>query len=224
MNHLAIIMDGNGRWAKKRFRPRIFGHQEGAKNIEKITEFCLNRDIKYLTLYAFSTENWKRPKSEVEFLMDLLERYIKEKRDSYIENKVAFRTIGDISIFSDSLQESIRQLELDSKEDSKITQILALNYGSRDELRRAFLKMKENDIEITEENISKNLDTAFFPEVDMLIRTGGECRLSNFLLWQCAYAELFFSDTLWPDFSVDELDSMVMQFSKRNRKFGGILE
>lgn len=224
INHLSIIMDGNGRWAKNKFRPRIFGHQEGAKNIEKITEFCLKNKIKYLTLYAFSTENWKRPKSEVEFLMDLLERYISEKRDSYISSRVGFRVIGDISIFSEKLQESIRKLESDTGINPDMIQTLALNYGSRDELRRAFLKMRKDDIDITEDNISRNLDTSFLPDVDMLVRTGGECRLSNFLLWQSAYAELFFTDTLWPDFSPKELEAMVMQFSKRNRKFGGILE
>ncbi len=215
-------MDGNGRWAQKRLKPRFFGHQEGAKKIQNITESCLYLGIKYLSLYAFSTENWKRPQKEIDFLIQLLNQYLTQKKQIYLDSNIRFRSIGDISIFPQKLQAKIKELENFTKHCNKLTQILALNYGSKDELRRTFLKLPKNNPIITQESITQSLDTADFPEVDMLIRTGGEQRLSNFLLWQSAYAELFFTKTLWPDFSHKELAQMLEEFSLRQRRFGGI--
>lgn len=221
VRHLAIIMDGNGRWAKSRGKKRYFGHNEGAKKIREITEFCMQIGIKFLTLYAFSTENWRRPKEEVDFLMNLLEKFLKRERKTYLQSQIAFKTIGDISILPIKIQQQIATLEEQTKHFEGLMQILALNYGSKDELRRAFLKLKERP-NIAEEDIEQCLDTAGIPEVDMLIRTGGEQRLSNFLLWQSAYAELFFTKTLWPDFSCNELKAMLEEFSLRQRRFGGV--
>lgn len=215
-------MDGNGRWAKSRGLNRTAGHEEGAKTVRDITTHCSKIGVKYLTLYAFSTENWTRPKLEVEFLMKLLERWFKSELPIYLENNVRFKAIGDLSKFSKSLQKTIKDVEEKTAHCSGLTQVLALNYGSRDELTRAFKKMSENNLEITEENIDASLDTATFGDVDLLIRTSGEIRLSNFLLWQCAYSEMFFTDTLWPDFDSIELDEIIEQFTKRERRFGGI--
>ena len=221
--HIAIIMDGNGRWAKAQNKKRIEGHKVGAEVVKEITTYCANNDeVKYLTLYAFSTENWKRPKMEVEFLMKLLDDYLQKELDTYIKNKVKFEVIGDISKFSKKLQNRINYTKEKTKNFNKLIQILALNYGSRDEITRAVKKLCASNEEITEENINKNLDTANFPDVDLLIRTSGEIRLSNFLLWQVAYAEMFFTPTLWPDFTSKELDEIINNFKKRERRFGGI--
>ena len=221
--HIAIIMDGNGRWAKAQNKKRIEGHKVGAEVVKEITTYCANNDeVKYLTLYAFSTENWKRPKMEVEFLMKLLDDYLQKELDTYIKNKVKFEVIGDISKFSKKLQNRINYTKEKTKNFNKLTQILALNYGSRDEITRAVKKLCASNEEITEENINKNLDTANFPDVDLLIRTSGEIRLSNFLLWQIAYAEMFFTPTLWPDFTPKELEEIINNFKKRERRFGGI--
>jgi undecaprenyl diphosphate synthase len=223
--HLAIIMDGNGRWAQKRGKNRTEGHKKGAEVVQKITKYCaLNPDVKYLTLYAFSTENWKRPKLEVEFLMKLLDKWLKKELDSYIENEVKFETIGDISKLSKTLQNRINKTKEKTKNFTKLTQILALNYGSQDEIVRASNRVLNKNLPLTKENIQKNLDTSLCgaKDVDLLIRTSGEIRLSNFLLWQCAYAEMFFTPTLWPDFDEQELDKIIKQFKKRDRKFGGI--
>jgi len=223
--HLAIIMDGNGRWAQKRGKNRTEGHKKGAEVVQKITKYCaLNPDVKYLTLYAFSTENWKRPKLEVEFLMKLLDKWLKKELDSYIENEVKFETIGDISKLSKTLQNRINKTKEKTKNFTKLTQILALNYGSQDEIVRASNRVLNKNLPLTKENIQKNLDTSLCgaKDVDLLIRTSGEIRLSNFLLWQCAYAEMFFTPTLWPDFDEQELNKIIKQFKKRDRKFGGI--
>lgn len=220
--HVAIIMDGNGRWAKERGLNRTAGHEEGAKVVRNITIHAQNIGIKYLTLFAFSTENWSRPKLEIDFLMKLLERYLKNELPVYIENSVRFKAIGDISKFSKSLQNTIKDTEEKTKHCKGLTQILALNYGSRDEIVRAVKKLNIKNLEITEKNISKNLDTAEFPDIDLLIRTSGEIRLSNYLLWQIAYAELFFTSTLWPDFTTEELDDIISDFGRRERRFGGI--
>ena len=221
--HIAIIMDGNGRWAKKQNKPRIHGHKAGANVVKEITKYCANNpEIKYLTLYAFSTENWKRPKMEVEFLMKLLDEWLKKELDTYIQNEVKFEVIGDISKFSKNLQERIKITKEKTKNFKKLTQILALNYGSRDEIIRAVKKLCSQNLEITQENLAKNLDTSEFPDVDLLIRTSGEIRISNFLLWQIAYAEMFFTKTLWPDFTSDELANIIEEFKKRDRRFGGI--
>ncbi len=221
-HHIAIIMDGNGRWAKSRGLNRTAGHEVGAKAVREITTHCSKIGVKYLTLYAFSTENWTRPKLEVEFLMKLLERWFKSELPIYLENNVRFRAIGDLSRFSKSLQKTIKNVEEKTATCTGLTQVLALNYGSRDELTRAFKKLQSDGLEITEENINASLDTASFGDVDLLIRTSGEVRLSNFLLWQCAYSEMFFTDTLWPDFDSIELDEIIDQFLNRERRFGGI--
>jgi undecaprenyl diphosphate synthase len=221
-NHIAIIMDGNGRWAKSRGLNRTAGHEEGAIAVRNITTHCSKIGVKYLTLYAFSTENWTRPKLEVEFLMKLLERWFKSELPIYLENNVRFKAIGNLSKFSKSLQKTIKSVEEKTAICSGLTQVLALNYGSRDELTRAFQKLQSSGLEITEKNINASLDTATFGDVDLLIRTSGEVRLSNFLLWQCAYSEMFFTDTLWPDFDSIELDKIIEQFLQRERRFGGI--
>ncbi len=219
--HLAIIMDGNGRWAKKRGLKRIEGHKKGAEVVKEITTYCANNpEISVLSLYAFSTENWKRPKMEVDFLMRLLDNWLKKELETYIKNDVKFETIGDISKFSDALKKRIEYTKEKTKKNKKLTQILALNYGSRDEITRAVKKLIAKKEEITPENIQKNLDIS--RDVDLLIRTSGEIRVSNFLLWQIAYAEMFFTPTLWPDFTAGELENIINQFKKRERRFGGI--
>ena len=221
--HIAIIMDGNGRWAKAQGKTRTQGHKAGAEVVKKITQYAAqNKDIKYLTLYAFSTENWKRPKLEVEFLMKLLDNWLQQELNTYIKNEVKFEVIGDISKFSKKLQNRIEETKEKTKNFDKLTQILALNYGSRDEITRAVKKLCNKNLEITQENISKNLDTANFPDVDLLIRTSGEIRVSNFLLWQIAYAEMYFTPTLWPDFTPNELEKIIEEFKTRDRRFGGI--
>lgn len=220
--HIAIIMDGNGRWAKERGLNRTSGHEEGAKVVREITKHCSNIGIKYLTLYAFSTENWTRPRLEVEFLMKLLERYFKSELPIYLTNNVKFKAIGDISKFSKSLQKIINNVEKETSLCTGMTQILALNYGSRDEIVRAVKKLTDNNEDITEDSIAANLDTGNFSDVDLFIRTSGEIRLSNFLLWQSAYAEMFFTTTLWPDFTTAELDKIITQFNSRDRRFGGV--
>ncbi len=221
-NHIAIIMDGNGRWAKERGLNRTAGHEEGAKVVRDITTHCSRIGVKYLTLYAFSTENWSRPKLEVEFLMKLLEKYLKNELPLYLENKIKFKAIGDISKFSKSLQNTIKQTEEKTSHGTNLTQILALNYGSQDEILRAIKKLNEKELEVTKENFESCLDTAGVPDVDMLIRTSGELRLSNYLLWQNAYAELFFIDTYWPEFTKMHLDDLISDFNSRERRFGGI--
>ena len=219
--HLAIIMDGNGRWAKKRGLKRVEGHKRGAEVVKEITTYCANNpEINVLTLYAFSTENWKRPKMEVDFLMKLLDNWLKKELKTYIENEVKFEVIGDISKFSPKLQKRIEYTKEATKDFKKLTQVLALNYGSRDEITRAVKKLVNSNEEITPENIQKNLDIS--RDVDLLIRTSGEIRISNFLLWQIAYAEMFFTETFWPDFTAEELEEIINHFKKRERRFGGI--
>jgi undecaprenyl diphosphate synthase len=220
--HIAIIMDGNGRWAKDRGLKRTAGHEEGAKTVRAITEHCAKIGIKYLTLYAFSTENWNRPKLEVDFLMRLLERYLKSELDTYLKNNIRFKAIGDIEKFSKNLQETIQYVEDKTSNCSGLTQTLALNYGSQDEISRAVNKALKVGEEITPQIIEKYLDSAYAPNVDLVIRTSGEVRISNFLLWQSAYAEYFFTKTLWPDFDIYELDDIISDFSKRERRFGGV--
>lgn len=222
LKHLAIIMDGNGRWATQKNLSRTKGHEEGAKVVREVTEFCAQEKIQYLTLYAFSTENWNRPKLEIEFLMKLLKKYLKNELSYYLKNNIRFQVIGDISKFSSDLQKTIQKTIQETSSCTGMTQVLALNYGSRDEITRAVKKLVENNLEINEQNIQNNLDTADIPDVDLLIRTSGEVRISNFLLWQCAYAEMFFTDTLWPDFRVSELKNIMTEYSKRTRRFGGI--
>ena len=221
-NHIAIIMDGNGRWAKERGLSRTAGHEEGAKTVRKITQYCSDIKVKYLTLYAFSTENWERPKLEVEFLMKLLEKYLKKELEVYLQNNIRFKAIGDLSRFSKSLQNTIYETQNKTANCSGLTQVLALNYGSKNEIIRAIKRLNELNLEVTEENLELCLDTAGMGDVDILIRTSGEVRLSNYLLWQNAYAEMFFTQTYWPDFSKAELDDILSDFSKRERRFGAI--
>ena len=219
--HIAIIMDGNGRWAELKGEKRVKGHEAGAKVVRNITEFCAeHKEIERLTLYAFSTENWKRPRLEVEFLMKLLEKYLKSELDSYLKNNIRFEPIGDIRAFSSSLIKTIKEVEEKSAHCDGLVQSLALNYGAHDEMLRAINMIKKTDDDITEAMLSNALDCK--DSVDLLIRTGGDHRLSNFLLWQSAYAELFFTDTLWPDFSVKELEKTLSDFTKIERRFGGL--
>lgn len=218
--HIAIIMDGNGRWAESQGKNRTYGHERGAESVRAITTYCAQHsDIDRLTLYAFSTENWKRPKIEVEFLMKLLERYLKSERSTYLEGNIRFEPIGDLSIFSKSLRSVIDDVQNATAHCTGLTQCLALNYGGRDEIVRAANALRKN-AEITEESLNRALDCT--QDVDLLIRTGGDHRLSNFLLWQAAYAELFFTKTLWPEFTTDELASIIKKFRSVERRFGGL--
>lgn len=227
--HVAIILDGNGRWAKKRFLPRNAGHAAGAKNVEKIIEDAHDMGIKYLTMYAFSTENWNRPEDEVKALMKLLRNYLKDCIERANKNDMKCLVIGDKSRLDEDIIKRINELEECSKDNKGITFIIALNYGSRDEITRATKKMaldvkagKLNPEEITEKTIESYLDTAGIPDPDLLIRTSGEIRLSNYLLWQLAYTEFYFTDVLWPDFNKEELKKAIVKYNQRDRRFGGI--
>jgi undecaprenyl diphosphate synthase len=215
-------MDGNGRWAERQGKKRSAGHEQGAKNVRIITEYCAQIGVKYLTLYAFSTENWKRPRTEIEFLMKLLSRFLKKELKTLKENNIRFDIIGDISKFSKSLQKTILHVKSETSNCTGITQVLAINYGSRDEITRAVNQAIKKGVEIEEKDIGELLDTSSFPDVDLLIRTGGDQRLSNFLLWQSAYAELFFTNTLWPDFSNGELETILSKYETTSRRFGAI--
>ena len=222
-SHIAIIMDGNGRWAKEQGLKRTAGHEKGALIVRDITSHCGNIGVKYLTLYAFSTENWNRPKLEVEFLMRLLEKYLKKELQVYLDNDVKFTTIGDLTRFNKSLQKTIQNVKDKTAHCKRLTQVLALNYGSRDEIVRAINTGIKNGVnEFSEDILTSYLDTSSIPDVDMLIRTSGEVRLSNYLLWQCAYSEMFFTQTYWPEFNAYELDDLINDFNQRERRFGGI--
>lgn len=219
--HVAIIMDGNGRWAQAKGQKRVKGHEQGAKTVREITKFCaLEKSIERLTLYAFSTENWKRPRLEVEFLMKLIERYLKSELTVYLENNVKFEPIGDIRAFSPSLQKLINEVKEKTAHCDGLVQSLALNYGSHNEILRAVNSLKNEEKDITEEMLLNALDSKH--QVDLMIRTGGDQRISNFLLWQISYAELFFTDTLWPNFSKEEFQEILKDFHCRDRRFGGL--
>lgn len=221
LTHIAIIMDGNGRWAELRNKKRSYGHEAGAKTVREITEFCAAHDeIHRLTLYAFSTENWKRPRLEVEFLMKLLDKYLKQELETYLQNNIRFEAIGDLRAFSKQLQKTIQTVKDKTAHCDGLVQSLALNYGSQDEILRTVNALKNNEGDITKEMLENALDCK--ADVDLLIRTGGDHRLSNFLLWQAAYAELFFTDTLWPDFSAKDLEKIIKKFKKVERRFGGL--
>ncbi len=221
--HIAIIMDGNGRWAQERGLKRVKGHEKGAETVRFITTFASNHpEIEVLTLYAFSTENWKRPKMEIDFLMRLLSRYLKNETKTYKKYQIRFETIGDLSRFSPSLQKQIAAIKDETKNFNRLTQVLALNYGSQDEISRAAETLCKERKKISVETLGKRLESSRFGPVDILIRTGGDQRLSNFLLWQSAYAELFFSPILWPDFSPEDLETIISEFKRRTRRFGGI--
>ena len=219
--HIAIIMDGNGRWAELQGKKRVKGHEAGAKVVKEITTYCSNSpEIERLTLYAFSTENWKRPRLEVEFLMKLLDTYLKNELPVYLENNVRFEPIGDIRAFSKSLQKTIAMVQEKTAHCDGLVQSLALNYGSQDEILRAVNALKNSKDDITPEMLSNELDCKH--DVDLLIRTGGDHRLSNYLLWQSAYAELFFIDALWPDFTPKDLEKIIKKFTQVERRFGGL--
>jgi undecaprenyl diphosphate synthase len=213
-------MDGNGRWAKKRGKKRTHGHEEGSLRAKEITSYCSHINIKYLTLYAFSTENWKRPKLEISFLFNKLNRWLCDEIDTFMQNNIKFNYIGDISKFPTNMQNTLNNTLDKTKHNTGLTQVLALNYGSKDEIVRAIKKIDIEDL--TTENFEQFLDTKDMPSVDILIRTGGEKRLSNFMLWQSAYAEIFFTDTLWPDFTTSSLNEIIENYNKRERKFGAL--
>lgn len=227
--HVAIILDGNGRWAKKRFMPRNYGHAQGSKTVEQICEDAWNLGIKYLTVYAFSTENWSRPQKEVDALMKLLRSYLKDCIKRTTKNNMRVRVIGDKTGLSEDIRNSIEELERVSAVNTGLNFTIAINYGSRDEMRRAMVRMakdvEEGNVkseEITEEVFKGYLDTWEIPDPDLLIRTSGEQRLSNFLLWQLAYTEFVFMEVLWPDFNRNELIRAIRQYNGRERRFGGI--
>lgn len=227
--HVAIILDGNGRWAKKRMLPRNAGHAAGSKNVEKICAAAWDMGIEYVTMYAFSTENWSRPKEEVDALMKLLHSYLKDCLKTSKKNNMQVRVIGDISKLDKDLQERIIELERVSAENTGLHFQVALNYGSRDEIKRSIIsianEVKDGSLlpkDITEDIISSHLDTSGIPDPDLMIRTSGEQRLSNYLLWQLAYAEFYFTDVLWPDFSKKDLQKAVEFYQSRDRRFGGV--
>lgn len=219
--HIAIIMDGNGRWATSQGKNRSAGHEKGSETVRSITTYCAEHpEVEELTLYAFSTENWKRPKLEVEFLMKLLEKYLKQELSTYLNNNIRFHPIGDLSAFSSSLRRIIDEVAEKTKDCTGLIQHLALNYGGRDEIIRAVHALEQSNQSISIESLESQLDCV--SDVDLLIRTGGDHRISNFLLWQSAYAELFFSDTLWPEFTSNELEKIISQFKNIERRFGGV--
>lgn len=222
--HVAIILDGNGRWAKTKGMPRNYGHAQGAKNVERICEDAYHMGIKYLTVYAFSTENWKRSGEEVDALMSLLRSYMKTCVKTARKNHMCVRVIGDKTGLAEDIQQSIARLEQESRDQDGLNFTIAINYGSRDEICRAVRKIVKSGIrpeEITEETISEHLDTAGIPDPDLLIRTSGELRLSNYLMWQLAYTEFYFTDVHWPDFTKGELEKAIEQYSQRQRRYGG---
>ena len=230
-NHVAIILDGNGRWAKKKGMPRTYGHVKGCENLEKICSVAKELGVKYLTVYAFSTENWKRSKEEVDALMKLFRNYMKKCIKISRDNKMQVRVIGDPTAFDPDLQEKIKELEEYSSQYDELYFQIALNYGSRDEITRAVQKMAEdvkaeklNPEEISERTISDYLDTKGLPDPDLLIRTSGEERLSNFLMWQLAYTEFYFTDVAWPDFNKAEFEKAIAKYNQRDRRFGGVKE
>ena len=229
--HVSIIMDGNGRWAKKRGMPRTFGHKRGAEVVMDICQDADDLGIKYLTIYAFSTENWSRPSAEVRTLMLLFGKYLKICYNKAMENNMRVRIIGDKSALSPQLQESIRVLEEDTRKFDGFYLQIAINYGSRDEMLRAMRKMmvdykdgKFTPEELDEARFSSYLDTADIPDPDLMIRTSGEQRLSNYLMWQHAYSEFYFTDTAWPDFNKDELVKAIEAYTRRDRRYGKVTE
>ena len=229
--HIAIILDGNGRWAKAKGMPRNYGHAQGSKNVERICEEAYKMGVKYLTVYAFSTENWGRPKEEVDALMKLLRNYMKTCLKTAAKNRMKVRVLGDKTRLDEDIRIRIDELEKATVDNDGLNFQIALNYGSRDEMIRAMKKMasdcKDGKLEV--EDISENvfetyLDTHDIPDPDLLIRTSGELRLSNYLLWQLAYTEFYFTDVLWPDFSKKELEKAILHYNNRDRRFGGTKE
>ena len=227
--HIGIIMDGNGRWAKRRGLPRSAGHRQGAKTLEMIADYCGGIGVEVITAYAFSTENWSRPKEEVDALMDLLYDYLSQAKTRFADKNCRLLISGDMSKFSEKIRHAMKEAMDVTKDGSRITINLALNYGGRDEIVRATKALCSDvvsgakDIDkIDEKTFEEYLDTSALPEVDLIIRPSGEQRLSNFLLWQAAYAEFWYSDVCWPDFSENDMRSAIIDFQKRNRRFGGV--
>lgn len=226
--HIGFIMDGNGRWAKRKGLPRSFGHREGAKNFKKIVRYCKDIGIKNISFYAFSTENWNRPQEEIDVIMDLFREYIVDVRKHLSENtRMIF--LGDKSVFDEDLREKMIKLEEDTKHYTEMNLMMAVNYGGRDELayaaRQLAQKVKDGKInpeDIDENAIDSHLYTKGIPDVDLIIRPSGELRLSNFLIWQSAYAEYYFTEIMWPDFTPKELDKALIEFANRGRRFGGV--
>ena len=229
--HVAIILDGNGRWAKSKGMPRNYGHAQGSKNVERICEEAYRMGIKYLTVYAFSTENWNRPKDEVDALMKLLRNYMKTCLKTAAKNDMKIRVIGDLVRLDDDIRGRIAELVESTKDNKGLNFQIAINYGSRDEMARAARRLAEDCVsgkirpeEIDETVFERYLDTHDIPDPDLLIRTSGEQRLSNYLLWQLAYTEFYFTDVLWPDFTKEELVKAVAQYNARDRRYGGVKE
>lgn len=227
--HIAIILDGNGRWAKKRKMPRNYGHLQGAKNVEQICQDAYELGVKYLTVYAFSTENWKRSEEEVSGIMNILRQYLSSFQTHVKKDMLTVRVIGDRSRLADDINRLIDELWEMSKDNQGLTLTIALNYGSRDEITRAVRQIAQEACEqklvpseITEDMISGHLDTHYMPDPDLLIRTSGELRLSNYLLWQLAYTEFYFTDVCWPDFDKDELIKAIQYYNGRERRYGGV--
>lgn len=228
--HVAIIMDGNGRWAQARGKPRLFGHQAGAKRVREIVEACPPLDVKYLTIFAFSTENWKRTQAEVSGLMTLFKRYIRKEAQALRQHGIRVRFIGDRIRLDDKLVKMMDDLELMTADNDLVHLTIAINYGGRDEVARATQRLAREvktghlDPEAVDaETLARFLDTYFLPDPDLVIRTSGEARISNFLLWQSAYSEYEFIDTLWPDFSPEIFGNIINEFGKRTRRFGAVL-
>lgn len=220
MKHIAIIMDGNGRWAKDKGHSRLEGHRQGVLVAEEIITTVREWKIPYLTLYAFSDENWRRPKEEVDALMILLKEFLSSRQEKMIKNGIRFETIGDIAKLPDAVQATIQETKAVTKNGKEMTLILALSYGAKNEILRAIEKLPTAHAKLEEADFAKLLDTKDFPDPDLLIRTGGEFRISNFLLWQAAYAELYFTKTMWPDFTPADLKKAIGEFGQRERRFG----
>jgi len=227
LDHLAIIMDGNGRWAQQRGLPRVAGHQQGVETVVQMVDECVLHGIRFLSLFAFSSENWGRPREEVDALMGLLLQFLASQQQRMLNDGVRLRVIGDLSRLSESIQSALADAEKETSQGQELTLILALSYGGRDEIMRAAKKVAQSaldgDLDIEEldnKTFSRFLDTGDIPEPDLLIRTSGEVRISNFLLWQAAYAEFYFTDVLWPDFDASELRKALDEYRQRKRRFG----
>ncbi len=226
--HVGFIMDGNGRWAKKRGLPRSLGHVEGGRNFKRILQYCKDIGIPYISFYVFSTENWKRPKEEIEGILTIMREYLDEVQ-KHLGDGVRAVFVGDKSVYPDDIREKMIKLEMDTAHHTQMTALLCCNYGGRDEIayasRQIAEKVKNGELqpdEISEDTIAQHLYTAGMPDVDLVIRPSGELRLSNYLIWQCAYAEYYFTDVLWPDFTPDELNKALVDFAGRGRRFGGV--
>ena len=222
LRHVGFIMDGNGRWAKKRNKPRTFGHKKGADAIVGVVEECFENGVEVVSLYAFSTENWSRPKAEIDAIFDLLGTFLKKYSKTLFQNEISLLISGDLSPVSEKLRVQAEKLMSETAHFKERVLNIALNYGSKTEIIRAVNLLKDKSGEITEEDISNNLYTSGLPDIDLVVRTSGETRLSNFFLWQCAYAEFYFTDVLWPDFNKEETRKAIEWFYGRKRRFGGI--